>query len=480
VEKSYDAIDLLNNLRAVPAIVDHLGNLGDTPYRHIDNFTSLDIGLSVLVNMIVCVFDHIPYTIGYMVFEVKCVCIILCTIYISYRIQAMDNLPSLTHTPDTAVFGPEKIEPVKEDAKPTEPEVMDSGALTSEIEKHQKVIDETTLKVNEVRASLGLSSAEADIPSIASHRTNVSELEKQKDEVATSPEDWRHSALERFGIDDFNVEEFRRKKIELNITTVKAAIHYGKDWNYILDEKNGITSSTETHEAAIQAFKTMEELEEMAPGSVKSLHENFGITNFQRYPLHLLIQQLETPDPNKETGVMVFASEDWCGSFDSPEHRDLVSKLYENRHNKSNFRIIECKSKIDLARQLIKVKHDFTRPISFALISAHGENNAFYLGPEEGSGQEFVDKEDMEAHAPGMFAPDAQIIADSCSSGSINGWVQTLSKNARVHATGPDRAAFITDFEFIGDQIIPHYSDNGDPKANIASHHYNGFLLTKK
>ena len=67
MQKTYDTVDLLNNFRAVPSIIDHLRNLCDTSYCHIDNFASLCIWFTVFVNMTVGLFDHIPYSIGYMV-----------------------------------------------------------------------------------------------------------------------------------------------------------------------------------------------------------------------------------------------------------------------------------------------------------------------------------------------------------------------------------------------------------------------------
>jgi hypothetical protein len=388
----------------------------------------------------------------------------------------MDNSPTYKNTQEVIAATPEIIQ-VKEDAKTTAPGVLDSGTLASEIEKHQKVIDETTLRVKEVRASLGLSNAETEIPSIAPHQDIISELQgRSYDQI------WKQTALERFGVHDFDVHQFKRKEVRvIQKDALDKALQEGKDWHYILDEKNGLISVEETYDSAISAFKAMENLEDKKPGSVKVLHENFGITNFQRYPIDTLLEQTKTPDPEKQTSLLVFSSEDWNGAFDTPNHYSLLSKLYENRKDSSNFRIVECKSKIDLARQLIKAKRDFIKPISFALISAHGNNEGFYLSSnDENPERGIIRKEEIEDRSLEIFTPDAQIITDSCSSGSINGWARTLSRTARIKVTGPDQPAGLNDIAFEGGQIIPSYANFSGIESQIANQYYNGFLLTKK
>lgn len=293
-----------------------------------------------------------------------------------------------------------------------------------------------------------------------------------KNEFASVKESWRHSAEDQFGIKDFDVERFKRTLF--NNEKIAAAFATGHDWDHIFDNLNEFTDG-ESYEQANNAFAIMSELEEEMPGSVKNLHENFGISNFQRYPKEILLNQLKVPDPKKETGLLLFAEDDSIGAMD--KKHDILNKIYEKRKDDLNFRIAECKSGPALAQQLEKVKQDFQKNISLIFLSAHSEKNGFYLG-DDNEKNNYVSQEEIAKIASSLkdfFAADAQVVANACSSGAINGWVKTISKEARIRVIGPDKPAGIENIEFIGKEIIPEYYDN-----DISSNYYKGFLLSKK
>lgn len=92
----------------------------------------------------------------------------------------------------------------------------------------------------------------------------------------------------------------------------------------------------------------MEELEKEVPGSVKMLNEKSGIVNFQRYPKEILINQLKDINQQKGVGFLVFAESDHNGAFDN--QKEIWKKIYNERKDYLNFRIVECRSKLDLVR----------------------------------------------------------------------------------------------------------------------------------
>lgn len=285
-------------------------------------------------------------------------------------------------------------------------------------------------------------------------------------------ESWRAAAEEQFGITDFNVEQFRRTLF--NDEAMAQAFASGKEWNEIFDTINQYITG-ESYDMATRAFEAMNDLEEIAPGSVKLLHEKYGISSFQRYPKEMLLNQLNETDPAKEVGLLVFGENDGNGAFD--EQQELWEKMHNIKKDTLDFRIVECGSGISLAEQLVKAKEEYAGRVSLAVMSTHSEPDGMYLGVG-GTDGGFVSKDSIKELAPtlkDLFKEDAQVIANACSSGAIDGWVKDLSKGASLKAVGPDRPAAIEDIDFVDKEIIPKYYD-----GNIYSGYHNGFLLTKQ
>ncbi len=285
-------------------------------------------------------------------------------------------------------------------------------------------------------------------------------------------ESWQKAAMEQFGIADFNIELFKRTLF--NDEAMEKAFNEGKDWNTIFNNIDEFKIG-ESYDMATKSFEAMDELEIIQPGSVKKLNENFGIKNFQRYPKEILLNQLAVIDQNKEVGLLLFAAGDGIGSFDNQQ--ELWTKVFRNKKEDLNFRIVECSSSDAMEQQLARVQQDFQKKVSLTVLSAHSEASGFYLGedPAEGS---FVKQEDIGTLAPRMkelLSNDSQLIANACSSGAMDGWVKDFSKEARIKAVGPDRPAAIEDVDFVGKDIVPKYYDN-----DIYSSYHNGFLLSKQ
>ncbi|MEI6529164.1 MAG: hypothetical protein WCN88_02005 [Candidatus Falkowbacteria bacterium] len=307
--------------------------------------------------------------------------------------------------------------------------------------------------------------------SLADWKKNSADIISHPDSGAIQ-ESWRQAAEDQFGIKDFQVEKFKR--VLMNDESVVKAFASGHDWNYIFDNQDKFVSG-ESYDAAVEVFKTMTELDEEAPGSVKKLHEKYGITNFQRYPKEILLQQLNETDKSKEIALMLFAGEDWNGAFD--KQSDVWKKIYDQQKEVRNFRVVECDNNVALARELIKLKQEFKNKVSLAILSAHSEPEGFYLGAEKDDkgyvGQDLIAKN--ISNLKEIFTDKAQLIGNACSSGALNGWVKDFSRDLRISAVGPDRPAAIEDVDFIGNELVPKYYDN-----DVYSGYNNGYLLSKK
>lgn len=285
-------------------------------------------------------------------------------------------------------------------------------------------------------------------------------------------ESWRLAAEEQFGITDFKLEQFRRTLF--NDAAMQQAFASGKEWNDVFDDMGKYVSG-ESYDMATKAFEAMGELEEEKPGSVKILHEQFGISSFHRYPKQILLQQLEPQDPSKEVGLLLFGENDWNGAFDNQQK--VWNRIYNRQKDRLNFQIIECGSESALNEKLQKVQQEYAGRVALTVLSSHSEPEGFFLGTEGEEGafvsQESVQK--MTSSIKSMFAENAQFIANACSSGAISGWVKSVSKEARLKAVGPDRPAAIEDIDMIGNELVPKYYD-----GDIYSGYQNGFLLSKQ
>ena len=306
--------------------------------------------------------------------------------------------------------------------------------------------------------------------------TSEAIIESSDFEIAK--EDWRKAAEEQFGIKDFNLELFERTHLKQEAVSV--AFASGKNWDFIYDNIDEFIEDI-SYDEAVRAFESMRELDTEIPGSAKDLHEKLGINNFQRYPKEILLNQLNNIDQEKEIGLLIFATADHNGAFDN--QTEIWNKIYNERKDDLNFRIVECDSSTSLDDQLLKVKQDFSKKISFASFSAHSYPEGFSLNGEV-TGDGFVGPENIKklsSNMKDMFADNAQVLANACSSGAINGWVKDLSKETKIKAVGPDRPAAIKNIDFLGKEIIPSYYDGSlDSQNNIDSRYYKGFLLSKK
>ncbi len=146
------------------------------------------------------------------------------------------------------------------------------------------------------------------------------------------------------------------------------------------DNKPGIS----TEDFIANNIATMFALEKVRPGICKTLFDEFGIADFERYPEEALVAQYDNRDKDMPYGVSIDAREDHNGALGSDNDR-IRRKLYADLAALGyGLRIYEADG-----RDVLKSLHAATKrygdknKISFALIHQHGSEDA--IG--EGSGQ---------------------------------------------------------------------------------------------
>ncbi len=189
-------------------------------------------------------------------------------------------------------------------------------------------------------------------------------------------------------------------------------------------------------------LETMKKIENIGPGSVKKLYDDYGIMEFHRYPAEVLISQVEEENTQQPYGVIVFPRSDHNDAFD--EKKYIFNKLYSETRGKYGIKIAECESKTDLARKFITLdkKYGEKNKIAFLLMGGHGSGDGLNLGEyrtrEEAEGEELSLKAifKVESGSPGFkkanekyLDKDAEIVLLSCSAGIVDGIADKFSSS---------------------------------------------------
>lgn len=188
----------------------------------------------------------------------------------------------------------------------------------------------------------------------------------------------------------------------------------------------------------------MRVLESASPGICKFLFDEFGIADFARYPEKMLLQQREQfEDRTKPYGVIIYPRNDWNGAFYHGWSSFL--KLHNQLGGDFYLRVVECESKIDIARALIKLDRRYNpadgsgHKISLAIIGGHGTQNNILFGGSKARhklrAEDFIGKGVRRASK--FFKSGATFILASCSTGIDKGIAQELSKKFGARVIAP-------------------------------------------
>jgi hypothetical protein len=182
-------------------------------------------------------------------------------------------------------------------------------------------------------------------------------------------------------------------------------------------------------------------LEEQRPGAAKILSEEFGIMDFARYPIKILLAQYDARGSNARYGVNIFPRDDHSGACYTTDETQI--ETFEAIAGKYDIKIIEVASKVDLYKKLHRLHKRYGK-MSFGIFSGHGNvstlsigeraRNDFWTSSLQAGSNSSVLKglEKMNEY----FEPDAKLVLDACYSGAQNGPAQKISKalNKKVYS----------------------------------------------
>jgi hypothetical protein len=197
-------------------------------------------------------------------------------------------------------------------------------------------------------------------------------------------------------------------------------------------------------------LRAIDRLESVDPGSAKFLHENFGINDFSRYPVEMLLEQKNDFEKNDlPYGVVIFPRDDWNGAFQGDQ--EIFRQVHRQMTDKYRIRIFECASKSQIARALIGLDQRYapreedgeTIPghrISFAILGGHGSPHSIDFG---GGGSKYsLTTYDLMGRGVSrsgkFFEPEPTIIMVSCSTGAESGIGQEMSEMMGATVIAPD------------------------------------------
>lgn len=193
-------------------------------------------------------------------------------------------------------------------------------------------------------------------------------------------------------------------------------------------------------------FESIEGLEEKEHGCPVLLHEEFGISDFARYPSSLLLEQYrKREDCDKPYGVIIFPKEDYNGAFYADGSRWALGDLDESAKGKFYLRVAECESKQDIARVFIKFNKKYNpkdgsgHKISLLILGGHGTEYSIRFGGDDARHtlqiEDFTGKGVKKTSK--FFESNPTIILSSCSTGVEEGIGQELSKKLGAKVIAP-------------------------------------------
>jgi len=191
-------------------------------------------------------------------------------------------------------------------------------------------------------------------------------------------------------------------------------------------------------------YEALCELEQKRPGIGPVLHNEFGVSDFARYPVDMLIRQYDERDSKtSKNGVVVFPEDDWNGAFYSTQN--VLQNLTEALGEEYIIRVYERKNARGVVSALNSSRHRYGKA-EFLILGAHGDRDIMAFGPDK---SDIVEKEHLVRsggqalrHA---FVENPTIILMSCSTGEIGGIGEQISKLGFQGATviAPDKSVSI-------------------------------------
>ncbi len=197
-------------------------------------------------------------------------------------------------------------------------------------------------------------------------------------------------------------------------------------------------------------LRAIRAIERKKQGSCKFLHDEFGISDFDRYPTEMLLRQIEEFDSRRNPyGLIIFPRDDHNGSFYLD--KSILEDLYDQLDGEFSLRVCECETKRDIARVLIKLNKRYNPPdgighkISLLILGGHGEKNNINFGGYEDRSDPSRSLSASDLMGRGVkktsqfFEDNPTIILSSCSTGTEGGIGQELSEKFKAKVLAPKK-----------------------------------------
>lgn len=248
-------------------------------------------------------------------------------------------------------------------------------------------------------------------------------LDDQDPVIRFSVPHWIYSLSEGLGSETVAERIRGEKNILINQLLEKYQLtHSGiiEDWN-----NTGNPDGEAYGEGNLRAICR---LEAQAPGITETLHRDFGISHFARYPTEVLLRQFEQGDQGEiPYGVIIYPKADYNGVLST--HQGVFAKLLQQAEQVGYaLRVAESDSKQNLVSVLNRFRNRYGK-IAFAVIGGHGEPDNIRIGRDNNRG--IIYTADISRRAASAtqhaFEKNPTIILASCSTGAPDGIGQEIA-----------------------------------------------------
>ena len=212
---------------------------------------------------------------------------------------------------------------------------------------------------------------------------------------------------------------------------------------------------------------------------VKTLIEDFGIHNFDRYKTEMLLSEYQRRNEQGNFGLVVFPKSDWNESFTG--NKRWLSQLFEDsEQTQIQIRVIEAGSVSELITRVGKQIRNSKGKISYLILGGHGTLHNIQLGGNnyfQPQHREVIDIEDVLRPKTSLFrkwlVENPAVVLASCSTGGEKGIAQELSNQLNARITAPDKPTSIKSVTLLKQEdgtviLQTEYSDTESKKEFMA------------
>lgn len=207
-----------------------------------------------------------------------------------------------------------------------------------------------------------------------------------------------------------------------------------------------------------ELLHSLRRIEQAKPGAITRLAQDYGITNFNRYPETALLRQVERHDDHTSPyGLVIVARADHNGALSAS--RAGLEHLAEQLDGWCELRFIEISTKTELKRRLDALAErqgPANHQAEFGIILAHGNSESLVFGRNRDGDDRILTidqlNDGLAADRDRHFTQAATLIVSACEVSKASGIAEKISKKLRINTIGPN---FQTSAEDITVQVLP-------------------------